>query len=75
MSTAKKKSACRWWLPGGTALGVAALNAAGQTLLWARNAGLLNSINTDHENPELFCQTSICWGLRATAALEDLEEL
>lgn len=73
MSTAKKIGVVgggAW----GTALGVATLNAGADTRLWARDAGLVNSINTDHENPVYLPNVKLPEALKATAALEDLAD-
>ncbi|MCL4147887.1 UNVERIFIED_CONTAM: hypothetical protein GTU68_010120 [Idotea baltica] len=58
----------------GTALGVAALNAGAETTLWARDAGLVDSINTDHENPAYLPNVKLPKALRASTALADLSD-
>ncbi|WP_306259448.1 NAD(P)H-dependent glycerol-3-phosphate dehydrogenase [Pararhizobium sp. IMCC21322] len=58
----------------GTALGVAALNAGAEATLWARDADLVDSINTDHENPIYLPNVKLPEALRASTTLEDLAD-
>lgn len=58
----------------GTALAVAALNAGADSLLWGRNADIVEQINKNHENPAYLPDVKLPDGLRASAALQDLSE-
>lgn len=58
----------------GTALGVAALNAGAQTTLWARDASIVDSINTDHENHAYLPNVKLPDALAATTFLPELSD-
>ncbi len=58
----------------GTALGVAALNAGAQTRVWARDAAIVDSINTHHENQAYLPKIKLPDSLAATTSLRDLSD-
>lgn len=58
----------------GTALGVAALNAHAEALLWARDPGIVESINADHQNPAYLPDVQLPEGLKASAFLRDVSD-
>lgn len=58
----------------GTALGVAALNAGAQTVLWARDARIIDSINTHHENLAYLPNVKLPEALSASAVLADVSD-
>ncbi|MEH6724835.1 MAG: NAD(P)H-dependent glycerol-3-phosphate dehydrogenase, partial [Hyphomicrobiales bacterium] len=58
----------------GTALGVAALNAGAKIRLWARDAAIVDSINTHHENQAYLPKIKLPEALVATTSLRDLSD-
>lgn len=58
----------------GTALGLVAARAGHETLLWAREADVVEAINAGHRNPRFLPGVALHSGLAATSSLADLLE-
>jgi glycerol-3-phosphate dehydrogenase (NAD(P)+) len=56
----------------GTTLGALAAAAGRDTLIWAREADVVEAINTGHENPRFLPGVALDAGLRATGELGEL---
>ena len=58
----------------GTALAQVAAAGGEETLLWAREPEVVESINGDHENKLFLPGIALSPAIRATASLDDLRE-